>query len=233
MKRSEAPLQREPHAAPEPMSTTNTSRDTVPGHPIHLLDGAPIGVAFRRRCLREVCSSVRFASRTGPGNRGRGWDLGAPTSCTSTPGSSQSCSGSPRGPPAPPTVDELITRNIEARGGAHRLKAIQSLRTTGKMQAAETPSDGDGLGRGDPAAPGMPARASCRGSPPHAYDGREALAICNPSGPRGPGRRSADDARTLAPRAPTWRGRSSTGAPRATGSSTSAPRTSTAPAPTS
>src|SRR5260370_19000051 len=32
-----------------------------------------------------------------------------------------------------PTVDELVSKNIEARGGADALHALQSLRLTGKM----------------------------------------------------------------------------------------------------
>ena len=32
-----------------------------------------------------------------------------------------------------PTVDELIAKNIEAKGGATTLKNLQTLRTTGKL----------------------------------------------------------------------------------------------------
>src|SRR5690242_6757347 len=32
-----------------------------------------------------------------------------------------------------PTVDELVTKNIEAKGGATALKSLQTLRTTGKL----------------------------------------------------------------------------------------------------
>ncbi len=35
--------------------------------------------------------------------------------------------------PSPPTVDELIARNIEARGGSERMKAVQTIRMTGRM----------------------------------------------------------------------------------------------------
>jgi hypothetical protein len=33
----------------------------------------------------------------------------------------------------PPTVDELVAKNIEAKGGADKLRALQSLRLTGKL----------------------------------------------------------------------------------------------------
>lgn len=36
------------------------------------------------------------------------------------------------------TVDELIARNIEARGGLEKIRAIQSLRQTGKIQFGST-----------------------------------------------------------------------------------------------
>ena len=32
-----------------------------------------------------------------------------------------------------PTVDELVSKNIEAKGGAGALRALQSLRLTGKL----------------------------------------------------------------------------------------------------
>jgi len=35
----------------------------------------------------------------------------------------------------PPTLDELVAKNIEAKGGADALKALQSLKLTGKMLA--------------------------------------------------------------------------------------------------
>ena len=36
------------------------------------------------------------------------------------------------GPAAAQTVDEVIARSLEARGGLERLKAIQSIRMTGR-----------------------------------------------------------------------------------------------------
>src|SRR5438552_3939037 len=33
----------------------------------------------------------------------------------------------------PPTLDELVAKNIEAKGGADALRALQSLKLTGKM----------------------------------------------------------------------------------------------------
>lgn len=35
--------------------------------------------------------------------------------------------------PSAPTVDELIARNIEARGGRERMKSVQTMRMTGRM----------------------------------------------------------------------------------------------------
>src|SRR3989442_5115061 len=37
----------------------------------------------------------------------------------------------------PPTLDELVAKNIEAKGGADALRALQSLRLTGKMLVNE------------------------------------------------------------------------------------------------
>ena len=38
-------------------------------------------------------------------------------------------------PPAAPTVDELVQKNIAARGGLEKLRAIKSLRMTGKLHS--------------------------------------------------------------------------------------------------
>src|SRR3954451_14027515 len=36
-------------------------------------------------------------------------------------------------PPKPPTVDEVVSRHAEARGGAQKLAALQNLRVSGKV----------------------------------------------------------------------------------------------------
>ena len=38
-----------------------------------------------------------------------------------------------------PTVDELVAKNIEAKGGATALKSLQTLRSTGKIAGATGP----------------------------------------------------------------------------------------------
>jgi outer membrane lipoprotein-sorting protein len=98
------------------------------------------------------------------------------------------------------TVDELISKNLEARGGLANIKALQSLRTTGKMQIS---GDGfsmemawsaltkqGGMRRTEVSLQGLTAVT--------AYDGKEAWQIQPFQGRRDPERLSADDAKPLA-----------------------------------
>ena len=128
------------------------------------------------------------------------------------------------------TLDELLAKNLSARGGAANLQKLQTLRLTGRASFA-----GRGGARSSP--PGRRCRSaaarSARKSPSRASP------PCRPGTARKAGacRRSAAAASRSAPRRTTratWRSRrtstarSSTGARRAARSSTSAPRTSTA-----
>src|SRR5262249_20095449 len=100
------------------------------------------------------------------------------------------------------TVDEVVSRNIQARGGLQNIKALRSLRLTGKVQM--------GSGRGDglvEAAWGQvqkrPAQfrqeTTRQGlTAVDAYDGREGWSMQPFGGRRDPTRLSADDAKAFA-----------------------------------
>lgn len=98
------------------------------------------------------------------------------------------------------TADELITKNIEARGGLANIKALQALRTTGKMQisgdnfsmemAWTSLTRRGGMRRTEASVQGLTAIT--------AYDGRDAWQIQPFQGRKEPERLSADDARPLA-----------------------------------
>src|SRR5438270_11780381 len=92
-----------------------------------------------------------------------------------------------------PTLDELVTKNIEAKGGAAALKALQSLKLTGKMIVNEgqlqlaltqTKKRPDEI-RSEFALQGMTAI--------QAYDGKEGWKISPFQGRKDPERMSADD----------------------------------------
>jgi outer membrane lipoprotein-sorting protein len=97
------------------------------------------------------------------------------------------------------TVDELIAKNVEARGGIEKLRSIQSLRTSGKMfigdggfsvelgyvQMVKRP----GMFRGEASLQGMTAVS--------AYDGHEGWQIQPFGGRLDPEKMSADDVKGL------------------------------------
>src|SRR5215472_11997771 len=96
-----------------------------------------------------------------------------------------------------PTVDELVSKNIEAKGGADALRAIQSLRLTGKMlvrdgqielgylQIKKRPDD-------------VRTEASLQGmTQTEAYDGKEGWKVSPFFGRKDPERMSADDVKAL------------------------------------
>jgi outer membrane lipoprotein-sorting protein len=98
------------------------------------------------------------------------------------------------------TVDELVAKNIEARGGLERIKALHSLRTTSKMRMG---GDGfslemastelfkrGGMYRSESSLQGLTAV--------EAHDGKEAWQIQPFQGRKDPSRLSADDAKSLA-----------------------------------
>jgi hypothetical protein len=96
-----------------------------------------------------------------------------------------------------PTVDELVAKNIEAKGGADALRALQSLRLTGKMlvnqgqlelryqQTKKRP----GEVRTEVTLQGMTAV--------QAYDGKEGWRISPFQGRMDPEKMSADDSKSL------------------------------------
>ena len=97
-----------------------------------------------------------------------------------------------------PTVDELVSKNIEAKGGANALHALQSLRLTGKMlvqyggqielaylQTKKRPSE-------------VRTEASLQGMTQiEAYDGKEGWKVWPFFGRKDPEKMSADDVKPL------------------------------------
>jgi hypothetical protein len=96
-----------------------------------------------------------------------------------------------------PTLDELVAKNIEAKGGANAVRALQSLKLTGKMLvnegqiqlAFEQIKKRPGEVRTDETLQGMTAV--------EAYDGKEAWRIYPFLGRKDPEKMSADDAKPL------------------------------------
>ena len=96
-----------------------------------------------------------------------------------------------------PTLDELVSKNIEAKGGADALRALQSLTLTGKMlvqqgqiqltyvQTKKRPGE-------------VRAEATLQGmTQVEAYDGKEGWKISPFQGRKDPERMSADDVKSL------------------------------------
>jgi hypothetical protein len=96
-----------------------------------------------------------------------------------------------------PTADELVAKNVEARGGATALQNLQTLRVTGKMlvqqgqielgylQIKKRPDEV----RTDASLQGM--------TQVQAYDGKDAWSVSPFFGRRDPERMSADDVKAL------------------------------------
>jgi hypothetical protein len=96
-------------------------------------------------------------------------------------------------------VDELVSKNIEARGGLERLKAITSMRTTGKMIFAQGDFSIE-LGYAGSVLGGQGCRTevSLQGmTAVTAYDGKEAWSISPFQGRKDPERMAAEDAKSL------------------------------------
>src|SRR5436305_180205 len=96
-----------------------------------------------------------------------------------------------------PTLDELVSKNIEAKGGADALRALQSLTLTGKMlvqqgqiqltyvQTKKRPGE-------------VRTEATLQGmTQVEAYDGKEGWKVSPFLGRKDPERMSADDVKTL------------------------------------
>jgi hypothetical protein len=96
-----------------------------------------------------------------------------------------------------PTLDELVTKNIEAKGGAEALRALQSLRYSGKMLVNEGQvqlayneiKKRPGEVRTEAALQGMTAV--------QAYDGKEGWKISPFQGRKDPEKMSGDDVKSL------------------------------------
>ena len=133
------------------------------------------------------------------------------------------------------TVDEIVARHVEALGGAERLAAVRSLRLTGT----------DVIGGGDfridaewallVARPGqVRSEVSLQGlTAINAWDGKDGWSVQPFDGRRDAQKTSADEAKDLAREAELRGPLVGLAREAATGSSTSAPRTSTARRPTS
>ena len=97
----------------------------------------------------------------------------------------------------PPTLDELVAKNIEAKGGADALRALQSLKLTGKMLvqqgqielAYDQTKKRPGEVRTEATLQGMTLV--------HAYDGKEGWKISPFGGRKDPEKMSADDVKSL------------------------------------
>src|SRR6266851_1623103 len=97
----------------------------------------------------------------------------------------------------PPSLDELVAKNIEAKGGAEALRALQSLRSNGKLivnegqlqlEYAQTKKR-PGEVRSELSLQGMTAV--------QAYDGKEGWKISPFQGRKDPEKMSADDVKPL------------------------------------
>jgi hypothetical protein len=99
--------------------------------------------------------------------------------------------------PKPPTLDELVAKNIEAKGGAPALQALQSLKLTGKLLvnqgqiefAYNQTKKRPGAVRTDATLQGMTLV--------QAYDGKDGWKISPFQGRKDPEKMSADDVKSL------------------------------------
>jgi len=97
----------------------------------------------------------------------------------------------------PPTLDELVAKNIEAKGGADALRALQSLKLTGKMLvqqgqielAYNQTKKRPGEVRTEATLQGM--------TMVQAYDGKDGWKIWPFQGRKDPEKMSADDVKSL------------------------------------
>jgi hypothetical protein len=97
----------------------------------------------------------------------------------------------------PPTLDELVAKNIEAKGGADALKALQSLKLTGKMLVNEGQLQ---LGYYETKKRPNEVRteATLQGlTAVQSYDGKEGWKISPFQGRKDPEKMSADDTKPL------------------------------------
>ncbi len=96
-----------------------------------------------------------------------------------------------------PTVDELVAKNVEAKGGEDALKALQSAKLTGKMLVNEGQLEfAYSQTRKRPGA--IRTELTVQGlTAVHAYDGKEGWKISPFQGRKDPEKMSADDTKSL------------------------------------
>lgn len=96
-----------------------------------------------------------------------------------------------------PTVDELVAKNVEAKGGVDVLKALQSAKLTGKMLVNEGQLEfAYSQTRKRPGA--IRTELTVQGlTAVHAYDGKEGWKISPFQGRKDPEKMSADDTKSL------------------------------------
>jgi len=96
-----------------------------------------------------------------------------------------------------PTVDELVTKNIEAKGGTTALKSLQTLRSTGKLLAQQGQIE-YGYAQIKKRPDEVRSEASLQGMTQiQAYDGKEGWRVSPFSGRKDPEHMSADDVKAL------------------------------------
>jgi outer membrane lipoprotein-sorting protein len=97
------------------------------------------------------------------------------------------------------TVDELVSKNIEARGGIDAIRAIQSIKASGRMNFSGGDFSVDlGFVAMNERDAKVRSEASIQGlTQITAYDGKEAWTINPFQGRRDPERMSAEDAKSL------------------------------------
>jgi hypothetical protein len=96
-----------------------------------------------------------------------------------------------------PTVDELVAKNIEAKGGATALKSLQTLRSTGKLLAQQGQIE-YGYAQTRKRPDQVRSEASLQGMTQiQAYDGKEGWRVSPFFGRKDPERMSADDVKAL------------------------------------
>jgi hypothetical protein len=96
-----------------------------------------------------------------------------------------------------PTVDELVAKNIEAKGGATALNSLQTLRSTGKMLVQQGQIE-FGYLQTKKRPDEVRSEASLQGMTQiQAYDGKEGWKVSPFFGRKDPERMSADDVKAL------------------------------------
>jgi hypothetical protein len=96
-----------------------------------------------------------------------------------------------------PTVDQLVSKNIEAKGGADALRALQSLRLTGKLLANQGQIELAYV-QTKKRPGGVRTEATLQGmTQVEAYDGKEGWKISPFQGRKDPEKMSADDVKSL------------------------------------